>query len=46
MEDFFNITPNHLLKQYIMHIRYHQPKALNEDSLSKKIYTLDETPFL
>ncbi|BCB04739.1 hypothetical protein KH172YL63_28720 [Bacillus sp. KH172YL63] len=45
MDDFFNITPNHLLKQYIMHVRYHNPDAL-VDEKEKQVYTLDQTPFL
>jgi hypothetical protein len=42
-EEFFNSTPNHLLKQYIMHLKYHNPEALVSE---KKVYALDETPFL
>ncbi|TYS14272.1 hypothetical protein FZC78_19135 [Rossellomorea vietnamensis] len=45
MDDFFNITPNHLLKQYIMHLRYHNPDALVEEH-STEVYTLDQTPFI
>jgi hypothetical protein len=43
MDDFFNVTPNHLLKQYIMHLKYTNPDALETE---KKVYNLDETPFL
>lgn len=43
MNDFFKITPNHLLKQFIMWLRYNNPDALKQE---KKIYTLDQTPFL
>lgn len=43
MDDFWDITPNHLLKQWIMHVRYHNPKALNEKS--KEIHYIDQTPF-
>ncbi|MYL56335.1 hypothetical protein GLW20_02320 [Virgibacillus halodenitrificans] len=46
MEDFFNITPAHLLKQYIMHVKYHNPEALVENQQDKQVYTLDQTPFL
>lgn len=46
MTDFWNITPNHLLKQYIMHLRYTNPKALVNEGKPKQIYTLDQTPFL
>lgn len=42
MEDFWNITPAHLLKQFIMHLRYTNPDALKEE---KKVYYLDQTPF-
>ncbi|WP_341356642.1 hypothetical protein [Rossellomorea sp. y25] len=45
MDDFFNITPNHLLKQFIMHLKYHNPDALVEEK-STQVYTLDQTPFL
>lgn len=41
MDDFWNITPNHLLKQFIMHLRYHAPDALVKE---KKVYALDQTP--
>lgn len=43
MDTFWNITPNHLLKQFIMYLRFNNPKALVEE---KQIYTLDQTPFL
>jgi len=46
METFWNATPNHLLKQFIMHLKYTNPNALKEDKKSKQIYTLDQTPFL
>lgn len=42
MADFWIITPAHLIKQYIMHLRYNNPDALKEE---KVIYTLDQTPF-
>ena len=42
MDDFWNITPNHLLKQFIMHLKYTNPDALKE---KKKVYYLDQTPF-
>ncbi len=45
MEDFFNITPAHLLKQFVMYLKYNAPDAL-EKSADKKVYTLDQTPFL
>jgi hypothetical protein len=45
MEDFFNITPNHLLKQYIMHLRFHHPGALVEEQ-TQMVYSLDQTPFV
>ncbi|WP_018664621.1 hypothetical protein [Heyndrickxia acidiproducens] len=45
MDDFFNITPNHLLKQFIMFLKYNNPDAL-KDTKPKQIYTLDQTPFL
>lgn len=44
METFWNCTPNHFLKQFIMHLRYNNPDALEEKT--KQIYTLDQTPFL
>lgn len=44
MTDFWKITPNHLLKQWIMHVRYHNPKALKEDK-PKEIHYIDQTPF-
>lgn len=46
MNDFWNITPNHLLKQFIMHLRYTDPKSLVDEDKTKQIYTLDQTPFL
>lgn len=45
METFWNITPNHLLKQFVMHLRYTNPDAIKEDK-PKQLYTLDQTPFL
>jgi hypothetical protein len=42
-DDFFNSTPNHLLKQFIMHLRYTNPDALVSE---KQVYTLDQTPFI
>jgi hypothetical protein len=45
METFWNVTPNHFLKQFIMHLKYNNPDALVE-SKTKQVYTLDETPFL
>ena len=46
MNDFWKITPNHFLKQYIMHLRYNNPDALEEQVVKpKQIYTLDQTPF-
>ncbi|PFJ96410.1 hypothetical protein CN957_09125 [Bacillus cereus] len=44
MNDFWKITPNHFLKQYIMHLRYNHPDALVEEQ-PKQIYTLDQTPY-
>lgn len=44
MQDFWNITPNHLLKQYIMHVRYTNPEELNEEK-QKEVYYINETPF-
>lgn len=43
MNDFWGITPAHFLKQYIMHLKYNAPDALEAE---KKIYMLDQTPFL
>lgn len=43
MEHFWNVTPNHFLKQYIMHLKYKNPDALQPEKI---IYTLDQTPFL
>lgn len=40
--DFFNMTPNGLLKMYILHLEYTQPDALKKE---EQIYTLDQTPF-
>ena len=45
MEDFFDITPSHLLKQFVMYLKYNAPEALVETK-TQKIYTLDQTPFL
>jgi hypothetical protein len=45
MDDFFNITPNHFLKQFIMFLRYNNPKALKVEK-TEQVYTLDQTPFL
>jgi len=45
MKDFFEITPNHFLKQYIMYLRFHNPDSL-KDEKTKQVYTLDQTPFL
>lgn len=42
MDDFFMITPNHLLKQFVMWLRYNNPDALKTE---KVIHTLDQTPF-
>lgn len=42
-DDFWKITPNHLLKQFILWLKYNNPDALVAE---KKIYTLDQTPFL
>ncbi len=43
METFWLATPAHLLKQYIMHIKAHNPDAIQDDA-PKKVY-LDQTPF-
>lgn len=43
MEVFWNATPNHFLKQFLMYLKYNNPDALKKE---KKIYTLDQTPFL
>ncbi len=43
VEEFLNFTPAHWLKQYIMHLKYHNPDALK---VEKKIYYLDDTPFI
>lgn len=43
MEDFFNITPAHFLKQFIMHLKYNNPDALKPE---KEIHYLDQTPFI
>lgn len=43
MENFWNVTPNHFLKQFLMYLKYNNPDALKKE---KKIYTLDQTPFL
>lgn len=40
--DFWNLTPNGFLKQYILHLQYTNPEALVKE---KVIYTLDQTPF-
>lgn len=36
------MTPNGLLKMYILHLEYTQPDALKKE---EQIYTLDQTPF-
>lgn len=41
-EYFWEVTPNGLLRQYIKHLEYTNPDALNKE---KVIYTLDQTPF-
>lgn len=46
LDHFWNVTPAHLLKQYIMHIRAHNPDELNEIKQQNKVYTLDQTPFM
>ncbi|PEZ05565.1 hypothetical protein CN326_13965 [Bacillus sp. AFS018417] len=43
MVDFWKITPNHFLKQYIMHLKYNHPDALVEEK-PQRVY-LDQTPF-
>lgn len=43
MEHFWSVTPNHLLKQYIMHLKYNAPDALKKE---QEIHYLDQTPFL
>lgn len=45
MEHFWNVTPNHFLKQYIMHLRYTNPKALVNEGKTKEIHYIDQTPF-
>ena len=45
MDDFWKITPNHLMKQFIMHLRYTNPDVIMEEK-QKQIYTLDQTPFM
>lgn len=42
---FRKATPNHLMKQYIMHIKANNPDAIKEDD-PRKVYTLDQTPFM
>ncbi|MEQ7221392.1 hypothetical protein ABQD56_09960 [Vagococcus fluvialis] len=42
VSEFFNMTPNGLLKMYILHLEYTQPDALKKE---EQIYTLDQTPF-
>lgn len=42
---FWRATPNHLMKQYIMHIRATNPDAIKDEG-PKRIYALDETPFM
>ena len=44
---FWNATPNHLLKQYIMHIKANNPDALNEEKEVQRVKAfIDETPFM
>lgn len=45
MNDFWKITPNHFLKQYIMHLRYNNPDALEEKAEKPQRVYLDQTPF-
>lgn len=45
MADFFDITPAHLLKQFVMYLKYTNPDALKSQN-KKQVYTLDQTPFL
>jgi len=43
MDHFWNVTPAHWLKQYIMHLKFNHPDALNPE---KEIHYLDQTPFI
>lgn len=43
MKDFWEITPNHLTKQFILYLEWNAPGALVSE---KKVYALDETPFM
>ncbi|MEE8670429.1 MAG: hypothetical protein SOI41_07315 [Heyndrickxia coagulans] len=43
MNDFWDITPNHLLKQFVMWLKFNAPNALKQE---KTVVTLDQTPFL
>lgn len=42
---FLQATPNHLMKQYITHIKANNPDAIKED-IPARVYTLDQTPFM
>ena len=42
IQEFFKMTPNGLLKMYVLHLEYTQPDALKKE---EQIYTLDQTPF-
>lgn len=41
--DFFKLTPNGLIKMYILHLEYTQPDALKKES---QVYMLDQTPYI
>lgn len=44
---FWQATPNHLMKQYIMHIRANNPDAIQEDvDAPKQSVFLDQTPYM
>lgn len=42
-ESFFNSTPAHWLKQYIMWLKFNNLEALKPE---KEIHYLDQTPFI
>lgn len=46
LEHFWKVTPAHLLKQYIMHIKTHHPDAIPDEEAPRKVYALDQTPYM
>ena len=44
---FLRSTPANLMKQYVMHLRATNPDLIvDEDTTKKRVYTIDQTPFM